>query len=453
MNEEAYLVAVRKTLDELGSADSSADITGSGEFWKHCRHVGLDPKVCAATIYTGERHRHEVARTVIKENVNERSEAGRSVASRSKAEQSPSLSSEVPTHEQWEVVIKRAGVSPDDITSAAGRRPDEVTAGNAVFAGFKDDEKAASFAKKMTKAGYISSFGPRRDYTLHEKSREQRARDIDEHALEELDLYIENTAELYPQKKAILRNIEAKIARGSYDAELAPKLWLYWVDAGAKMYAKEFADERMWKVIYPKSLRLELARRIARREYAELQTQRASSVAVEEVAAETSAAAEVAVEECASCIPWQKVSRDANAAAANTELAKKYGAIKNAKDVYRVVGDAMNKEDAEVFLVIPLDLRGELKAPPYEVARGQYSHVAVGVENVMAAVYAAHCEAFIVCHNHPSGRVSPSAADKHLTESISDAVKPLGKGVTFVDHCIIGSRCVYSISEKRKYTV
>lgn len=501
MDETAYLTKVRAVLDELGSADSSADITGSGDYWKHCRHAGIDPKVCAATIYSGVRHRHEVARTVIKEAATGASEA--------------------PVREEWEVVVKRAGASADSLTSIAGRRPDEVTTSNAIFAGFRDDEKAADFSKKMTKAGYIAHYGPRRDYTLHEEARAPR--DIDEHALEELDLYIENDARLYPQKKAILANIERKVRAGSYDAELAPKLWIYWVDAGAKAYAKEFADPEMWKVIYPKSLRVELARRIARREYEELLIQMGRGGAAEGVQSQITAkrkewikvifdseaaaivfreelerspytasvmgrnvwtdapysvvqkamhhvnargqvhreaeeppsasAEEKPATECATCIPWQKVSRDGDAATANVELAKKYGAIKNAKDVYRVVGDALNKEDSEVFLVIPLDLRGELKGAPYEVARGQYSRVAVGVENVMAAVYAAHCEAFVCVHNHPTGKVTPSVADKHLTDSIRDAVRPLGKGVTFVDHVVIGSKCAYSITEKKKYII
>lgn len=103
--------------------------------------------------------------------------------------------------------------------------------------------------------------------------------------------------------------------------------------------------------------------------------------------------------------------------------------------------------------MIPLDLRGELKGMPYEVHRGQYSRVAVGVALVMAAVHQAHCEAFICVHNHPTGQVTPSKADKELTDEIRKATAPLGVDVAFVDHCIIGSKCVYSITEKKKYVI
>ena len=63
---------------------------------------------------------------------------------------------------------------------------------------------------------------------------------VDEHALNELDLYAENTSELYNQKKSILANIQRKIKSGKYDHNLAPKLWMYWVDAASKRYRKEF---------------------------------------------------------------------------------------------------------------------------------------------------------------------------------------------------------------------
>jgi hypothetical protein len=143
--DDKYLGEVRQALMKLGSNNPDRDVTSAGDFIENCRSLGISAQVCAATIYSGVRHQHEVARTVIKEGA-----------------------SEAPVREEWEVVVKRGGVNVDDIVSTAGRRPDETTAGNVVFAGFNDDEKASAFAQKMTKAGYIAHYGPRRDYTLHE---------------------------------------------------------------------------------------------------------------------------------------------------------------------------------------------------------------------------------------------------------------------------------------------
>lgn len=400
MTDEAYLTAVRQTLQSFGSNSTSEDINSSKDFWMHCRGAGIAPENCAMAIYGSVRHRHEVARTTIRENAT----AG---------------ASESPTGEQWEVVVKRGGVSIDDITSTAGRRPDEVTSGNAVFAGFNDDERAAAFSKKMTKAGYISSFGPRKEYTLHE--------DIGRRYWTKVIFHSETAAQVFREA----------IERGPWEANLL----------GQNVFTNAPMTTIM-QTFDKTGVRGSVHREVEESDRSAMGDEKPASVEEKPAAAPSGVAAE-----CSSCIPWQKVSRDADAAAANTELAKKYGAIKTAKDVYRVVGDALNKEDAEVFLVIPLDLRGELKAPPYEVARGQYSRVGVGVENVMAAVYHSHCEAFICVHNHPTGKVTPSSADRHLTEEIRAACRPLGKGVTFVDHCIVGSKCVYSIGEKKRYEV
>ena len=57
----------------------------------------------------------------------------------------------------------------------------------------------------------------------------------------ELELYADNTSEIYPLKESIILNIARKIKRGVYDPALAPKLWRYWIDAAAKRYAQEFA--------------------------------------------------------------------------------------------------------------------------------------------------------------------------------------------------------------------
>jgi hypothetical protein len=64
--------------------------------------------------------------------------------------------------------------------------------------------------------------------------------EVDEVAVGELELYAENTSELYNQKKSILANIQRRIKNGTYNHALAPKLWQYWVDAAAKRYQKEF---------------------------------------------------------------------------------------------------------------------------------------------------------------------------------------------------------------------
>jgi hypothetical protein len=89
---------------------------------------------------------------------------------------------------------------------------------------------------------------------------------VDADAVSELDLYAENTSELYGQKKAILANIARKLKSGKYDHTKAPKLWGYWVDAAAKRYTKEFGGPGdNISVLFNKATRDALAKELADR--------------------------------------------------------------------------------------------------------------------------------------------------------------------------------------------
>lgn len=89
------------------------------------------------------------------------------------------------------------------------------------------------------------------------------ANGVDEHAAEELKLYIDNTSALYNQKKSIIANLKKKAARGVYDHELATKLWLYLVVAGAKMFVKEFNSSMKAADRFPKATRIKVAKDFA----------------------------------------------------------------------------------------------------------------------------------------------------------------------------------------------
>ena len=154
--------------------------------------------------------------------------------------------------------------------------------------------------------------------------------------------------------------------------------------------------------------------------------------------------------ECTTCIPWQKVARDPQQHAEIGALAKKFGPIKTPRDVYSVVGADLQRETQEVFLVLALNIHGELMAPAYEVARGQRDRVTVGIDNVLDAASDARCAAFVVAHQHPGDSPKPSEADMKLTRDIRAATPP---GRTFVDHVVIGIKSVYSCTERKLYKI
>lgn len=147
--------------------------------------------------------------------------------------------------------------------------------------------------------------------------------------------------------------------------------------------------------------------------------------------------------------PYATIPRDE----AELERGRALGPATSARLVYDIVRDALSKESQEVFLVLPLDLRGQCLSRPVEVARGQRDRVTVEHSDIFRPVIAHNAKGFVVVHCHPSGKAKPSKADKRLTKSIMKATpEALGGDVRFVDHVIVACTSVrgqyFSFREK-----
>ena len=87
---------------------------------------------------------------------------------------------------------------------------------------------------------------------------------VDADAKRELSLFIENEGRLAAKKESILTNLLRKLKSDGYNHSMAPKLWMYLVDEGAKMYAKEMGSGiGDAKNLFPKELRESLAKDMA----------------------------------------------------------------------------------------------------------------------------------------------------------------------------------------------
>lgn len=98
------------------------------------------------------------------------------------------------------------------------------------------------------------------------RKRNPRSRgEVDPDAARELELFIENDADLYRQQHIpILQNLWRKMVKGTYDHEKAVKLWGYLVESGAKKYAREFdAPGASWHAVFNIPTREAVARSLA----------------------------------------------------------------------------------------------------------------------------------------------------------------------------------------------
>ena len=78
----------------------------------------------------------------------------------------------------------------------------------------------------------------------------------------ELELFIMNDQDLYRQMfMPIIMNLARKMKRGVYNHQMAPKLWQYLVDQGAKKYVMQYGGTV--RNTFPKKARMELAKDMA----------------------------------------------------------------------------------------------------------------------------------------------------------------------------------------------
>jgi DNA repair protein RadC len=80
-----------------------------------------------------------------------------------------------------------------------------------------------------------------------------------------------------------------------------------------------------------------------------------------------------------------------------------------------------------------------------KISQGGVAGTVVDTKIVLKYVIDTFAQGVILCHNHPSGNLSPSDADKRTTTKISDAVKLLDSKV--LDHIILTKDNYFSFAD------
>jgi hypothetical protein len=94
-----------------------------------------------------------------------------------------------------------------------------------------------------------------------------RGEPLDPTAARELELHIVNTARLFDERsqaESIRQSLLRKMKKGTFDEKRSVKAWEYLVEAGAKDYAKEHAEQRDWHRIFSVATRRAVAESLAK---------------------------------------------------------------------------------------------------------------------------------------------------------------------------------------------
>ena len=115
--------------------------------------------------------------------------------------------------------------------------------------------------------------------------------------------------------------------------------------------------------------------------------------------------------------------------------------------IYNYMRPIMQDLDVEEFWVLLLNQHYRL-IKKVRISHGGITETAVDIRIVMKEAVLSNCTILAVCHNHPSGNLSPSKADDELTRSIKRACELMR--IHFLDHVIITDGQYYSYHELGK---
>lgn len=116
----------------------------------------------------------------------------------------------------------------------------------------------------------------------------------------------------------------------------------------------------------------------------------------------------------------------------------------SATRIYNHMRPLMQDLDVEEFWILLLNQHYRL-IKKVRISHGGITETAVDIRIIIREAVLANCTILAVCHNHPSGNLSPSKQDDDLTRNIRKACDLMR--IHFLDHVIITDGQYYSFYE------
>ncbi len=111
--------------------------------------------------------------------------------------------------------------------------------------------------------------------------------------------------------------------------------------------------------------------------------------------------------------------------------------IMSSEEAYRVIAPLIDDLEIEQFWIIMLN-RANYMISKKRISEGGVSGTVVDSKIIFKAALDAMASQIICVHNHPSGNLNPSTADRELTDKLVAAGKVMD--INVMDHLIISQR-------------
>lgn len=121
------------------------------------------------------------------------------------------------------------------------------------------------------------------------------------------------------------------------------------------------------------------------------------------------------------------------------------GTVKSSSDVADYLIPLMRDLKKELFKVILLDKRNSI-TDVVNMELGTIDRVDPSIRDILLTALKYQAPAIIVAHNHPSGDVEPSDADKVLTRDL--IVAAMAMDLRVFDHIIVGENRYFSFADE-----
>jgi DNA repair protein RadC len=121
--------------------------------------------------------------------------------------------------------------------------------------------------------------------------------------------------------------------------------------------------------------------------------------------------------------------------------------VANSKESYNILLNSWDRKTIELqeeFKILLLN-RSNTVLGVYPLSKGGVSATVVDPKLVFAVALKCNASSIIISHNHPSGNLKPSEADKQLTQKLKTAGQYLD--ITLLDHIIITQEDFYSFAD------
>lgn len=122
--------------------------------------------------------------------------------------------------------------------------------------------------------------------------------------------------------------------------------------------------------------------------------------------------------------------------------------IKSSKDAYKVLMSSWNPDAIEFFEQFKVVLLNQAHRVLgiYELSSGGITGTVADLRLVFAAALKANATAVMIAHNHPSGHLGASEADRSITRRIAEAGRLLD--IALVDSIIVTVEGYYSFADQ-----